>query len=246
MDLFKALYSRRWWWVSLLVVALMVVLARLGVWQLDRLQERRASNAAQMAALAAAPIDLNHDELPQEIEPLRDRQVEAMGTFDLDEQIVLLVQNWQGRSGVHLVAPLVLPGDETAVLVDRGWIPDAEANPEAIARYDQPDSTTVSGVVALSQIISRATGTAPGAPQSEWYRVDIDALQPQMPYDLLPFYIIQAPDGGEDLPYRSVPEVDLSEGSHLSYAVQWFIFSIGLGIGYLALVNKSLQQPEDV
>ena len=35
-------------------------------------------------------------------------------------------------------------------------------------------------------------------------------------------------------------EIDLSEGPHLSYAMQWFIFSLGLGIGYVVFVRRSL------
>jgi cytochrome oxidase assembly protein ShyY1 len=58
-ELLRALVGRRWRWVTLAVLALMLVLARLGIWQLDRLAERRAANAQLAAALSAAPIDLN-------------------------------------------------------------------------------------------------------------------------------------------------------------------------------------------
>jgi surfeit locus 1 family protein len=243
-DVFSALFTRRWWWATLLVIAMMIVLARLGIWQLDRLQQRRASNAELIASLAADPMDLNSTELPAEIEPLRNRKVEASGHFDLGEQLILLVQNWEGYAGVHLITPLVLEDGQTAVLVDRGWIPDAEADPAGIAQYDINGPTSVDGVIATSEIISRNKDAAPGAPQDKWYRVDVGAIQQQMPYELLPFYVIQAPDGNEQLPYRALPEIDLSDGPHLSYAIQWFIFSIGLGIGYLALVHKNLQKPD--
>lgn len=243
-ELVAALFSRRWWWVTLLVIGLMIILARLGVWQLERLSERRASNAALAASIAATTLDLNSDALSAEIEALRDRRAVATGRFDFDEQVLLLVQNWQSSAGVHLITPLVLDDGQTAVLVDRGWIPDAEANAAGIAQYDINGTTTVQGVIAPSQIISRNSEAAPAEPQDRWYRVDVAAIQPQMPYELLPFYLVQGPNQSDILPYRSLPPVDLSEGSHLSYAIQWFIFSLGLGIGYLALVHKSLQQPE--
>ena len=38
--------------------------------------------------------------------------------------------------------------------------------------------------------------------------------------------------------------IDLSEGSHLGYAGQWFIFSILLGIGYPVYVKKQGEKPE--
>ena len=62
-----------------------------------------------------------------------------------------------------------------------------------------------------------------------------------MPYQLLPVFIKQAPgETNEQPPLRSEREVDLSEGPHLGYAVQWFLFSTILGVMYIALVNKDL------
>ena len=55
----RELISRRWLWITLVVLALMTLLARLGFWQLDRLEQRRTANAQLMAALESAPIALN-------------------------------------------------------------------------------------------------------------------------------------------------------------------------------------------
>lgn len=235
----RTLFNRRWWWVTLCVLVLMGVLARLGIWQLDRLVERRASNAALLAALTAEPLDLNRDAVTAEIP--EGRPVVAVGVFDLEAQLLLKVQSWQGQPGVHLITPLVLADGATAVLVDRGWIPDAQANAAGAAAFDVVGPVTVAGGAAKSQTITRGAAVAPAGPQFEWYRVDIDAIQRQMPYELLPIYVRQAPppEGNLALPYRSAPEVDLSEGSHLSYALQWFIFSVGLGVAYVIFVNKN-------
>lgn len=58
-ELGRALISRQWWWVTLVVLALMALFARLGIWQLDRLEQRQAANAQLVAALDSTPIDLN-------------------------------------------------------------------------------------------------------------------------------------------------------------------------------------------
>lgn len=245
MHLLKSLFSRRWWWVTLIVVILMAVLARLGVWQLDRLEQRRAANAAVAASLATAPADVDSFDLSAGISSLENRQVSAGGTFDHDQQVLLKVQNWGYRAGVNLITPLVLDDGETAVLVDRGWIPDTEAGAGARSAFDVPGEVEIEGYIALSQELSRATVATAEGPVTEVYRVDISTIQPQMPYSLLPFYVVQNPqNNNEQLPYRLVRQIDLSEGSHLGYAAQWFIFSIGLGIAYLVFVNKSIRQTE--
>ena len=242
MQLFTNLFSRRWWWVTIVVMLLMALLARLGIWQLDRLEERRAANKELAALLASPPVEINSADFPQDAASWENRQVRASGVYDHGRQLLLKVQNWGGRAGVHLITPLVFEDGDTAVLVDRGWIPDAERSAEAQAAYDEPGPISIEGYLAVSQELSRTAAATPEGPQNEWYRVDVAAIQGQMPYTLLPFYIIQAPGTDEELPFRQAPDLDLSEGSHLSYAVQWFIFSIGLGIAYLAFVNKNTQQ----
>lgn len=253
MKLLRALVSRRWIAATLLVLLGVAVMLRLSVWQVDRLQERRAANVALAASLAAAPLRLGVDPLPADVTELENRQVTATGTYDPDAQLLLLVQNWQGRAGVHLLTPLLLDGGETAVLVDRGWIPDAEATLAGAAQYAETGVVTVSGVAALPQTLPRARTDAAGATpagatlQTEWYRVDVAAIDRQLPYALLPFYVVQAPDDGRtDLPFRSLPPVDLSEGSHLSYAVQWVLFALILGVGYGVYVWRELRKPSSV
>lgn len=253
-TLVKALFSRRWWWVTLLVLALMTVLARLGFWQLDRLAERRAANVHLAAALASAPIPLNAQVAdyatlaPEAVgEELANRDVRVIGSYDFSEQRILKLQNWNGRPGVHLVTPLVLDGGDAgnpaAILVDRGWIPDAEY--AAGQMFDDPEEpSTVEGYIALTETLSRRTAESvvPVSPENEIFRVDIASLQAEMPYSLVPFYIMAAPPAGQDdtLPLEIAKEIDLSEGPHLGYAVQWFIFALGLGAGYVVYVNHSL------
>lgn len=243
----KTLFSRKWWWVTLLVLALMALLARLGFWQLDRLDERRVENVALAAALDANPVLLNETDIDGDLEAWEDRLVVVEGVYDLENQFALIVQSWQGSAGLHLITPLVLDDGETAVLVDRGWIPDEQQPPEFWSQYDETGAVLVAGYIAMSQIISRGTSeSAPSGPSQEWYRVDIASIQPQMPYELLPVYVIQSPspEGNSELPYNQARDVEINEGNHMSYAMQWFIFCIGLGTAYVIYINKWISDQE--
>lgn len=243
-QLLRTLFGRKWWWVTLLVMVIMVVLARLGIWQLDRLEQRRAKNALIAAALAASPLDLARETLPGDLSTLKNRPVATTGTYDFDNQLVLKVQNWEGRAGAHLITPLLLADGDTAVLIDRGWIPEADNNPEDRTKYDVLGQVTIEGYVVLSEALLGREVAVPEEPKTDWYRVDIAAIQPQMPYELLPIYVMQTPEDPQELPYRPEPAVDLSEGPHLGYALQWFTFSIGLGIAYVIFVRKNMKESE--
>lgn len=237
MNTLRQLFSRRWWWVTLLVLAGMAVLVSLGNWQLDRLAQRRAANAILREQLAAEPVNLNDPGLDVEaLATMPDRAATVTGEFDFSQQLWLKLQNYAGQAGGHLVAPLRIAGREEAVLVDRGWVPYADVDPARWAQYDQPGEVTVSGVIQLSDTSERAT--APEGDSREWFRLNAGAIGERLPYDLLPVYLLQTDDDGGRPPLREQPETDLSEGPHLSYAIQWFTFALMLGVGYFFYVRR--------
>lgn len=235
----RTLFSKRWWWTTLLVVAGMIVLFRLGIWQLDRLQQRQTRNAEYVQQISAPPLRLTGADLAVDPAGLRDRQVEVQGTYDFSEQLILVQQNWQGRPGAHLITPLLIEGGEFAVLVDRGWVPTADVEAGNLAQFDEPSSQSVTGAIQLSQTLSDGRETIVEGKQQEWYRIDVEAIQKQMPYKLLPIYVLASPaeDTIEQLPYHIENEIDLSDGPHLFYAIQWFFFTLLLGVGYLYFVK---------
>lgn len=247
MTTVKALFSRKWILPTIVVFLGMLLLIRLGIWQLDRLEQRRAANVELIAALQAPPIDLNEGLPDEELSGLENREVVASGRYDLDEQLILKIQNWQGQAGVHLVTPLLLDGLDTAVLVDRGWVPQTEVDEGAVGTYDVSEPVQVTGYLAPSQIISRNQGNSGNnGPQSEIYRVDIEAIQSQLDYEILPLYVIESPpeDEVDELPFNVPRNVEVTEGSHLSYALQWFSFSIMLAVIYLVYVHRAVKKSE--
>ncbi len=211
------------------------------MWQLERLAQRRAANTQLEQVLSEAPLAITADYMPTNLSPLKDRLVFVRGEYDFAYQGIIKLQNWQGRAGVYVIAPLVLEDGETAVLINRGWIPDDAIN--QLANWNKPGQVTVNGYVSLSQVLDRSSNTTPTA-ELAWFRVDIDQIQAQLPYKLLPFYVTEWTEEEEigELPVHLSREIDLSDGPHLSYAIQWFIFSLMLGVGYLVFVRRSFDE----
>ena len=221
---------------TLLVLAAIAVMVRLGVWQLDRLAQRRAFNADVASQLQAPPLtDLTG---VQDLLGLRYRAVVVRGEYDFTQQIALSNQTWRGQLGLHLITPLVIAGTDQAVLVDRGWIPYQDANPANWTKFAEPGVVEIRGRIRPTQ-----TSLIPVAPpttrQDSWFRVDITGLQTQVSHPLLPIYIQQSPDpASEALLYRSELNFDLSEGPHIGYALTWFALAAILGIGYAGYMLK--------
>ncbi|MCO5184376.1 MAG: SURF1 family protein [Anaerolineae bacterium] len=243
MNTVRKAFSRRHIWKTALIAVLIVVFLRLGVWQLSRLEERKAANAVLAAQLAQPAFSVNGLVNSAEWETLADRAVTATGTYDFANQLVLVQQRAQSQLGVHLVTPLQLDGSDAIMLVDRGWVPTVEAAPESIAQFDEPGLVTVTGTLQASERLPSTARTDFDSAEFERdvFQINIPRLQRQMPYDLLPVFLLQAPDADQgplDQPFRQEPVVDLSNGPHLSYALQWFSFSIIALIFYLGYLQR--------
>src|SRR5947199_8354369 len=170
-----------------LVVALLVaaICVRLGVWQLDRLHERRQRNALLLAARARPPLEIDGSLPP---DSARDRRLHARGVYHYAHERLWHARSYEGVPGVDLVTPLRL-ADGAAVLVDRGWAPSPDAFHLDQPAYREEDSADVLG---LGFAAPRARGD-----------VDPATLRDSVPYPLLPFVIQQLPPN--TAPYRPLP-----------------------------------------
>lgn len=227
--------------VALLVLSLAAaaVCVRLGVWQLSRLAERRARNAAVAARFDAPPVAL--DALPADTAARHYRRVRVAGRADYAREFVLANRSRDGSPGVHVVTPVRVTGRDTAVLVNRGWIYAPDGATVDLARWREGDSLLVDGYVELP---SRRPGAAAleGARAVPAYRwLDPAAVARAVGYPVSSFYVVARPGPGEgappgDRPVRVEPPA-LDEGSHQSYAVQWFSFAAVAVVGGLAFAR---------
>lgn len=220
------------------VVAVAAVCARLGIWQMDRLQQRRAANTAAMTARLAPPVTL--DETRPASTDLANRRVRAVGRYDHTHDIVLRGRQYMGVPGVEIVSPLVLEGDRTVVLVNRGFVP----TPDAVTVY--PDSLREPGEVRV-QGIALPIASGGGSPllsgnRTTWARLDLEQLGERLPYSMSPIYIRQSPDPTLPQFPRRLEPPSLDDGPHLSYAIQWFAFAVlAVVFGIVVLKQKREQ-----
>jgi surfeit locus 1 family protein len=235
----KRLFSRRWWWATLLALLAIAVMIRLGLWQLDRLDQRRAFNARVQTQLDQPQLALTGSAFQADLEHMEYRSVHVVGEYDPKYEVVLRNQAMDNQFGVHLITPLHIKGSQQWVLVDRGWIPYQDFEDGDWSKFNESGQVEVNGMIRVSQsrpsIGFRTDPTpAPGEGSLKaWNILNVDRIAQQIPYPLLPVYIQQAPDPAwTSLPYRSLPEIELTEGPHLGYAVQWFSFALILTIGY--------------
>lgn len=236
------MFSRKWWFATLLVVAGTLVLIRLGIWQLDRLEQRRAFNAQVESARSLSVLDLNAEQ-PPDLVTMEWRSVQIVGQYDFENQIAVRNQYYLNQSGYHLLTPLLSNG--TAVLVDRGWIPaDGNSTPEDWRQYDEAGEVKVTGQIRLGQGKPALGGVADvlpadGSKLAIWNNADLEKISNQLPYPIYAIYIQPSADPTDtEPPIPFQPELELTEGPHFGYALQWFTFATILFVGYPFFLRK--------
>ena len=245
----KQITTGRWLVRHALVLMVAIILINFGFWQLRRLEEKRTRNANILATLEQPAITLTGEEIDPEA--LHFRRVRVEGTFDNAESMVLRNKSLNNTPGIHLLTPLRTSNREDAILIDRGWLPNDQADPSRRTAYDVNGVVTVEGIAYRTQTRPSSLSPLDRLPDGQtrldaWFRVDIDLIQGQLSYPLLPVFIAQLPAPGAEpgnLP-RQDGNIELDEGPHLGYAVQWFSFAVILGVIYAFFIRKELTDEE--
>lgn len=229
-------FARRGIWLVGHVVAVVgvVMFVMLGMWQLRRLEARRAINTAVEQRSSGTAMEIGDlvarwNEDPSKVEYQR---ITVEGTYDFANEFFVGPSSRGGASGYRVVTPLDY--GTGVVLVARGWVSLATQGPPY-------DGATESGVGVVDGYIRNDEVDARGIPKlgleidsGRAGRLDISTLTPAA--DAAPFFVVQRlPEPGLQI----LDDASLDEGRNLSYAVQWFLFASVTTIGYPILIVRT-------
>jgi surfeit locus 1 family protein len=209
---------------TIIMVILVPLFTGLGIWQLDRAEQKRQLSAALESRRKQPALSLN-----LALPPTGEREfrpVVAQGRYLADKTILIENRKYLGRTGFHVVTPLRIEGSERIVLVNRGWIPrerlDGDARPATPG-----ERVTVHGTLALPQApaIELQLADTPADTTPHWPYLTLDHFAQWSGLKILPFEILQSPEDPGDL-VRQWPQPQFSDAMHIGYAIQWFAFAL--------------------
>ncbi|MFF9375256.1 SURF1 family protein [Streptomyces griseoluteus] len=243
---YRFLLTRQWVILTLVVIALIPTMIRLGFWQHHRYEERTARNNLVARALHADPVPVERLTSPGRAVTHADkyRTVTATGTFDTaHEEVVRRRTNADDEVGFHVLTPLRLT-DGRVLLVNRGWIPANGAQTEfpkvpappagkvtITGRLKADETTEASGIKQIAGLPDRQVMLINSADQAK-----------RLGAPVLGGYVEQtAPEPRGDTPEQiSSPG---SEDAPLNYAymIQWWLFAAAVPVGWWFLVRRELR-----
>ncbi|MFD8261239.1 SURF1 family protein [Streptomyces griseoluteus] len=243
---YRFLLTRQWVILTLVVIALIPTMIRLGFWQHHRYEERTARNNLVARALHADPVPVERLTSPGRAVTHADkyRTVTATGTFDTaHEEVVRRRTNADDEVGFHVLTPLRLT-DGRVLLVNRGWIPANGAQTE-FPKVPAPPAgkVTITGRLKADET-TEASGIKQiaGLPDRQVMLIDSAGQAKRLGAPVLGGYVEQtAPEPRGDTPEQiSSPG---SEDAPLNYAymIQWWLFAAAVPVGWWFLVRRELR-----
>lgn len=232
-------------WLLAIVFASACVL--LGRWQLNRFQDKRDRAELVTRNYDAAPVPL------AALLPTTDtaferqwqwRPVTVTGTYDA--AATTLVRNRPRRGGAgdavfgyEVVVPLRLD-DGTALLVDRGWLPNGSTGSTPGGAPDAVPLPPAGRVQVVARLKAPEPARDGDLPTGQAGSVAVAQLSGAVGYPVHQAYAVAAsetPSAATPLAALDAPVVDGGEGVNASYAVQWVLFAL-LGLGFPVWVAR--------
>ena len=259
MSRYRFALKPKWILSHLFVLVMILGMVRAGIWQWDRLQERRDINARVEAVQQEEPTPVEGLAEPGDFaegRALEYRPITATGTYLADQSVLVDGADHKGAAGAWVLTPLQLD-DGDVVIVKRGTIPNPgqlDAVPDSVET--PPGEVTVEGLARPTETRPEVNlgftklhferADPPTGTLDNLARTDLERLDQQIEGDLLPFYVSlreQDPAVTADEPLPPLPP-DPSEGSHFSYTVQWFTFSLMTVVVYVLILRRRAREIE--
>ncbi|MFF4155348.1 SURF1 family protein [Streptomyces sp. NPDC001678] len=239
--MYRFLLTRQWVILTLVGLALIPAMIKLGFWQFHRHEQRVARNDRIAHSLAYAPAPVGTLSAPGREVPQENvwRKVTATGTFDTKGEVVVRYRTDEsGKSGFMVITPLVLDNG-TALLVNRGWIP-ADGGQLAFPAVPAAPSgkVTVTGRLRADETPGSGIKDTKGLPPRMIMLINSERQAKELHRPVLGGYVELISPTGDKQP-QPVPDPDHSSiGNHMAYAVQWWLFSACVPVGWFVLVRR--------
>ena len=230
--MFKNLIRPRWIALTLILLFLIYLFVRLSNWQFDRYDQRILRNESTNTALSLPPKKI--DSINQLSEMKQWEKIDLTGSFLTDQSKLVRKQYLENSLGFWVITPFKIENGEN-ILVNRGWIPIGTS-----ASTKQEIPTAPTGTVKLEgylQPFNEPIVQPKDLPLNQVNSIDYTYFEIDLANN---FYVQLAKSSPMDNQVAIIPLPELSNGPHLSYAIQWLLFALLLPIGwYVLLKNES-------
>lgn len=228
--MFKNLLRPRWIILTFLLASLIYLFIELSGWQFDRYHQRIDRNKDFVTAVAGVPIPIEN---VSQLNNLKQWGKVSLSGQYLDAESKLVRKRYLKNSlGFWVLTPFQLTNKEI-ILVNRGWIPSANSSTSELAIPNSPTQQAL--IEGYLQPMEKFKANPADLPSNQINDINIEKFQGNI-YPNFYVQIGKSNPAEKDIGIIYLPEV--SNGPHLSYAIQWILFALLLPIGWYVLLKN--------
>ena len=207
----------------------------LGLWQIDRanekaylyhaFNERISKNPIQFEVIKSNPVDFT--------------KIIITGTYISNKQFLLDNKIFNKKAGYEVISPMLF--DDQIVLINRGWV--SNNNRQSLPNID------------IRNVDSQATGyiykykdfyqLSEDFYKNDWpliiQNIEIDKIKQMFKYKVFPYVLIMSEDQENSYNIQTIYKKN-SDLKHYMYAGQWFLFALIGIIFMIILLRKDLKR----
>jgi len=219
-------------------------------WQWHRLQDRQIFNVGIQAQIDKEPVALSQlviagdasKTLPADSQW---RTVEMTGVWLQDEQVLVRKKSLESDLGLWVVTPLQLI-DGTVVMVNRGWTAAANSAIDSPVVAQVPVGT-IEVLGRVRDVQDRTKAAPTDLPDGQIDRIiPMEIVNGSQTLSNAYVEMTASRPESKTSEIRTLPEPEVTEGAHRSYALQWLFFEIMTVIAWIILVRNELKEQKKV
>jgi cytochrome oxidase assembly protein ShyY1 len=233
----------RWAIYLALAVLFAIACAFLSHWQFSRNEERSHQLALVAQNYDADPVPLA-EAIPAggTLDPQDEwRPVTLTGQYLVGDQLLARNRPHGGTSAFEVLVPFRLD-DGRVLLVDRGWVPPGEDQPEPDAVPAPPAG--VATVVVRLRPGEALPSSGRSAPEGQVPTINLDLVAETIPSDegdaleRSAYGVMVTEDPAPATAPQALEPPSDDPGPHLSYAIQWILFAV-MGFVFIGYVIRT-------
>ncbi|MGQ3071245.1 MAG: SURF1 family protein [Ferrovibrionaceae bacterium] len=217
-------------WPTLFTIPSLIILFCLGSWQVNRLMWKRDVIATIEARVHQPPAPL--PAWPFDPEEWRYRPASVTGEFLYGREAHLIAYSLHNRQGYQIILPFRRADNDQIILVNRGWVPEAQRDAGKRAAGQVAGKVTVTGLV-MPPWPKPWLVPANEPARNLWFHPNLAELNRYLGVEAPPFFLeADATPNPGGLPVGGQTQLEIPN-NHLQYAITWYSFVITLAVVYV-------------
>ena len=214
---------------NLSLVILIFTCLYLGLWQLERAEDKLAIQSDFKSQIAENYININS----LITEPIRYKKIYADGSF-IEPYFLLDNIVYKRKAGYYVISPFLI--GSKVLLVNRGWVYNHSRQKYPIINIPKEDIRINGYVKYPMQLLELSTENITSQEPYITQNININQISKILKKEVYPFIIYL--NENSKFSYTHIEEKNENNYlKHYMYAGQWFLFTI-IGMFFLIILNR--------